>query len=122
MREVAISNQARPLSQPIIARFCNSFFCRLRGLMFTRPIAPGVGLLLVEDRDSRLDAAIHMFFVDYDLAIIWINQQKIVTDTCLARRWRPFYMPKKPARYILEVHPEHLSAFQSGDSVHFTDV
>jgi len=121
MHQVTITNQTSLQKKPINARFCSSFLCRLRGLMFTKAISRGAGLLLVQERDSRLDSAIHMFFVNYDLAIIWINNHKVVVDTCLARRWRPFYMPHKPARYTLEIHPEHLSDFRIGDLVNITD-
>ena len=89
--------------------------------MFSSSIATGNGLLLVEGRDSRLDAAIHMFFVNYDLAVIWINDQKKVVDSCIARRWRSFYMPAKPARYILEMHRDHFQDFSIGDIVDFRD-
>ena len=121
MHPVNIQNKTRSLKQPIQARFCDTFFCRLKGLMFSSNIAIEDGLLLVENRDSRLDAAIHMFFVSYDLAVIWINGQKQVVDKCIAKSWRPFYMPSAPARYILEIHPDHIQDFLIGDSIEFLE-
>jgi len=121
MRQVTIHNKSHPLKQPIQACFCDTFFCRLKGLMFSHVISSETGLLLVESRDSRLDAAIHMFFVNYDLAIIWINGQKQVVDKRVAYRWRPFYMPAAPARYILEIHPDHIQDFYIGDIIDFRD-
>ena len=76
-------------------------------------------MLLVQSRDSRLDASIHMLNVWTDLAVIWINNQGIVVDLCTARAWYPFYMPKQPARYILEMAPTRLSEFAIGDIVSF---
>ena len=117
MREVTIINQARSQHTRIQAKYYSTFFSRLRGLMFTSQLPHDVGILLVEQRESRLDTAIHMFFVNYDLAVIWINHNQQVVDTCLARRLRPFYMPSAPARYILEMHADHLAEFKIGDVV-----
>lgn len=75
--------------------------------------------MLVEGRDSRVDTAIHMLFVYMDLAVIWINSEKIVVDTVLARAWRPAYAPRQAARYILEIHPDRLEEFKIGDHIEF---
>ena len=119
MQQITIINQTRPLSQPVLVGFCNTFFTRLKGLMFQKQVGSHSGLLFAYDRDSRLDSAIHMFFVGFDISVIWINSEGKVVDTCLAKRWRPFYMPSRPARYILETHPQRLSDFQIGDRVSF---
>jgi uncharacterized membrane protein (UPF0127 family) len=87
--------------------------------MLTAPLELNEGALLVESADNRLDAAIHMLFMNFDIAAIWINSQFRVVDARLARKWRPFYMPQKAARYILETHVQHLNQFQVGDLVEF---
>jgi uncharacterized membrane protein (UPF0127 family) len=93
----------------------------LRGLTFRRQVAPGDGILLVQSRDSRVEAAIHMLGVLTDLAVVWISAAGEVVDLCLARRWHPFYAPRRPARYILEMNPCHLKDFQIGDRVSLDD-
>ena len=95
--------------------------CRLRGFTFRRNLTPGEALLLVQPRDSRLDASIHMLTVWTDLAVIWINNQGVVVDLCTAQAWHPFYIPKQPARYILEMAPSRLPEFAIGDKVTFAD-
>jgi len=117
MRSVLVNNQSRPLSEPLRINVCETFFSRLLGFMFHPPISKEQGLLFIQDSESRMDAAIHMFFVNFDLAVIWIDRQGGVVDTCLARRWRPFYMPARKAKMILEVHPCHLTEFTPGDGV-----
>jgi uncharacterized membrane protein (UPF0127 family) len=102
-------------------RVCSSFTCRLRGFMFRRHVSGEGGLLLVGNRDSRLDAAIHMLFVPFDLAVFWISTQMQITDKVLARRWRPFYAPARPARFILEVHPDLLARYEIGEEVEFVN-
>jgi uncharacterized membrane protein (UPF0127 family) len=121
MRNVTIQNLDQPLTSSLEAIYCDSFLCRLRGLTFRRTLRMDQGLLLVQGRDSRVDASIHMLGVFMDLAVIWINNAGQVVDTCLARRWRPAYVPKQPSRFILEINPHRLSDFKVGDRVRFED-
>jgi len=118
-RTISVENLTHPLPSPLHAVWCDSFLCRLRGLTFHRRIPLGEGLLLVYSADSRANAAIHMLGVNFDLAVAWINREGVVVDTCLALRWRPFYQPKAPAAYILEMHPDRLREFTPGDRVRF---
>lgn len=117
MQQVVIENLTSPLPTPITAHYCVSFLCQLRGLTFRRSLPVERGLLLVQSRDSRLDAAIHMMFVWIDLAVVWINSEYQVVDVKLARRWRPAYVPQRPARYILELAAERFQDFQIGDQI-----
>ena len=87
--------------------------------MFRSSLPQDTGLLLVEDREGRMDTAIHMLFVFMDLAVVWINSEKMVVDTVLARAWHLAYVPRKPARYILEIHSHRLDDFKIGDTVEF---
>jgi len=122
MKTIPLENKNKPLPSPLYVLYCDSFLCRLRGLMFSSRIAPDKGVLLVEARDSRLETAIHMLFVFMDLAVIWINSEKVVVDIILARAWRPAYAPHQPARYILEIHANRLNEFKIGDRVEFQNV
>jgi len=54
-----------------------------------------------------------------DLAIIWINSDYVVVDKQIAQRWRPAYVPRLPACYILELSTEWLNEFQIGDRIEF---
>ena len=100
-------------------RWCDSFFCRLRGLTGRCALAPGEGLVLVEAADSRLATAIHMFFVNFSIAVIWVDTAGRVVDTRLARPWRPLYVPRARARYVVEAEPELLERVKIGDEVEF---
>lgn len=121
MKSVSVHNLDQPQNQPVEALYCDTFLCRLRGLTFRRSLPTGKGLLLVQGRDSRMDASIHMLGVFMDLAIIWINNAGQVVDTCLARKWRLAYIPKQGARYILELNSGRLNDFRVGDRVSFED-
>jgi len=119
MHSVIIHNLTRPLLSPLRVRYCASFVCRLRGLTFRRQLATNDGLLLVQKRENRTDAAIHMLFVWINLAVVWVNADHEIVDVRLAHRWRPFYMPQKPARFVLEASAERLPEFQVGDRLRF---
>jgi len=118
---IRILNQNRQLTAELAVRNCASFQCRLLGLMFRSRLDQGGGILLVQKNDSRIDSAIHMFFVFMDLAVIWIDSEMNVVDTVLAKAWRPFYAPRQAARFILEIHPARLQEFSIGDHVEFLE-
>jgi uncharacterized protein len=118
---VFIEKKGAPHRRLTRVAVCSSFACRLRGLMFRRQLDPNEGLLLVGTRDSRIDAAIHMVFVPFDLAVFWISTGMEIVDKVLARSWRPFYMPAQPARYVLEVHSSLLPRYEPGEEVEFAN-
>jgi uncharacterized membrane protein (UPF0127 family) len=116
---VFIHNLNRPIDSPARVGYCDSFLCRLRGLMFRARHARDEGLLLVEKRDSRLDTSIHMLFVNFDLAVFWINSDMTVVDKVIAKSWRPAYFPKAEAKYTLELHTDRWGDYEIGDKVEF---
>ena len=121
-RPIFVNNLKQSLAAPARVGYCDSFLCRLRGLMFRSRLALDEGLLLVQSRDSRLDSSIHMFFVPFDLAVFWINAKMEVVDKVIARSWRPAYFPKTKAKYILEIHPDRFNDYAIGDKVEFKNV
>ena len=122
LKQLQLHNRTRPEQPPLTARHCASFFCRLRGLTFRTSLPPNWGLLLVQKKENRVDAAIHMLFMRIDLAIVWINAAGTVVDVQPAYRWRSFLTPKAPARYVLETSLDQLERYSIGDEVHFEEI
>jgi uncharacterized membrane protein (UPF0127 family) len=120
-RTISIENLNRRIDGGLRVRYCNTFLTQLRGFTFRSDLKLDDGLVLVGRRDSRVDSSIHMFFVSFDLAVIWINSDMQVVDKVLARSWKPAYFSKEPAKYVLEVHPDRWNEFQVGDRVKFND-
>jgi uncharacterized membrane protein (UPF0127 family) len=60
-----------------------------------------------------------MFFVFFDIGVIWLNADKRVVDTALAQSFRPYYAPSKPAQYFVECHPSALDHVNVGDQLSF---
>lgn len=119
MTDFQVVNHTRSLENPLRVKNCESFPCRLKGLMFRKQIDPGEGLLLVHSKASRTNAAIHMFFVGMDLGVVWLDDGREIVDIQLAESWKPLYTPCLPARYILEMHPGRLPEFEIGDKLSF---
>ena len=116
---IHINNLTKAIENPANVGYCDTFLCKLRGLMFRTRLSLNEGLLLVEKRDSRLDTSIHMFFVPFDLAVFWINSEMTVVDKIIAKSWKPAYFPKADARYTLEIHPDRFGDYETGDKVEF---
>ena len=116
---ITIENKNRGIDGPLRIRYCDSFLTQLRGFTLHPSLGREEGLVLVGRRDSRLESSIHMLFVSFDLAVIWINSKMQIVDKVLAKSWRPAYFSKRPAQYVLEVHPERWQEFQIGDTVLF---
>lgn len=115
---IAVRNPSRRGLLVARARWCESFLCRMRGLMFRRPLALDEALLLVEGRPGRLNTAIHMAFVFQSLGVAWLDEERKVVEARVALPWR-WYVPRSPARYVLEGAPEILNRLAEGDRLVF---
>jgi uncharacterized membrane protein (UPF0127 family) len=101
-------------SSVVRLKYCDTFGSKLRGLMFTKQLAPDTGIIIVEDRESRLNAAIHMLFMNYDITVLWLDSDLVVVDKTLAKKWIPIYVPKQKAKYIVELHVSKFSDYEIG--------
>jgi uncharacterized membrane protein (UPF0127 family) len=109
--------------QPLLSRvkWCATFGSKLLGLMFRRSLAPDEGLVLAEARSSIVATSIHMFFVPFDIAAIWLDEEFRVVHKVLARSWRPYYASPKPACYVLEGPPALLDRVTIGETLRFEE-
>jgi uncharacterized membrane protein (UPF0127 family) len=110
--------------QVILARvrLCKSFWCHFKGLQFAPPLENDEGLLFITDHEGCGHTSIHMFFVFFNIAVIWLDASGKVVDKKLAKVWRPYYAPVAPAQYFLEANPELLDRVQVGDVLRFDEV
>ena len=105
-------------SGAVLARqitLCDTFWKRGLGLMFRRGLRVDEVYIFVEKQESVALTAIHMFFVFFPLAVLWLNSERVVVDAALAKPFRPHYAPSRPARYFIEGHPTLLAAVRVGD-------
>ena len=118
-KTIFLVNKNKSLGGTLRLQYCDTFLSQLRGLMFRPRLARDEGLVLVGTRDSRLESSIHMFFVSFDLTVLWVDSGMQVVDKALAKSWRPVYISRKPAQYVVEIHPERWGDFEIGDEVQF---
>ncbi len=78
---------------------CDGFWKKFRGLMFSKK----KNLIFDLKKETRLGAMVHMFFVFYPIDIYWLDEKSNIIDK--KENLRPFRIaiPKKEARYIVEV-------------------
>lgn len=122
MKQVKVLNRSHPLAAPLIAGYCQDFFCKLRGLMFRKELPAERGLILVTGGDQRIGAAVHMMGMSFDLGLVWIDSQMRVVDRRVARRWTSFFVPKNAAQFVLEFGAERIEEFRLGDQIVFEEV
>jgi uncharacterized membrane protein (UPF0127 family) len=120
-RTISIENLNRRIDDGLRIKYCDTFLTQLRGFTLRQSLTREEGLVLVGRRDSRIDSSIHMFFVSFDLSVIWINADMQIVDKVLAKSWKPAYFSKQPAKYVLEIHPDRWDEFRVGDRVQFKD-
>ena len=101
--------------------WADTFFSRFMGLMGRKEIEPSKGLVLVLDRESKINAAIHMLFMRFNIAVIWLSKDFKVVDKTIAKKWHLSYQPISAAKYILETHPANLALFDIGDKIQITN-
>src|SRR4030095_12088491 len=89
-------------------RLADNFWSRFRGLQLVTNLPEDEGLLFVTGSASRANTSIHMFFMFFSIAVVWLDASSKVVDSCLAKPWRPAYAPRSPAQYFIEANPSLL--------------
>ncbi len=101
-------------------KLCDTFLKRGRGLMFRGPLNEGEAYVFVERKESVSLTSIHMWFVFFAIGVIWLDADWRVVDFKLARPFRPYYAPARPARYFIECLPSVLDRVRVGDRLRVT--
>ncbi len=103
-------------------RLCKSFWCHFKGLMLRASLPADEGLLFVTRSEGKTHTAIHMLFMRFSIAVIWLDKNGRVVDKQLAKPWRLAYTPAQPAQYYLEANVEMLERVNVGDVLRFDEV
>jgi len=104
------------------AKLCVSFLCHLKGLMFTASLPDDQGLLFVTGSESKVNSTIHMFFMLFNIAVVWMDKDGRVVDAQLAKPWRPAYIPRLAAQFYIEANVSLLERVHIGDRLRFDEV
>jgi uncharacterized membrane protein (UPF0127 family) len=120
MKFVKVRNISSP-DAAVTVKYCDTFFSKLLGLMFSKTLDQNFGLIIIEEDETRINTAIHMLFMNYDITVLWLDKDWVVVDKVLAKKWAPIYIPKKPAQFILELHYSKFSEYSIGDKLELVD-
>jgi len=98
----------------------DSFFSRLRGLMFRMKFPKA--MLFVFPNTSSQRNSIHSFFVFFEFDAVYLDDQKRVIDIySRVKPFTPYIEPKKPTKYLLELEAGSVSklGISLGDEIEF---
>ncbi|MDR1722275.1 MAG: DUF192 domain-containing protein [Methanobrevibacter sp.] len=79
----------------------NTFYKRLKGLMFKKEIDMGF-ILKIPKSKYKFRSSIHMFFMRKSLEILFIDKNNKIYELTRLKPWKT-YTPKKPAKYVVEL-------------------
>ena len=78
---------------------CDNFFTKFRGLMFSKK----KNLIFNLNKESRINSIVHTFFVFYTIDVYWLDENKNIVDFRLNVKPFTIKIPKKRAKYIIEL-------------------
>ena len=104
------------------AKYCASFYCSFRGLMFSGSPNDVESIIFERPLESRLLAAMHTMGMRYSIGIVWLDRELSVVEMRVAPPRRIACVPYRAAKYVIETAPESLSRVAIGDRFAFDEV
>lgn len=95
-------------------------FSKSKGLRFAKPLRKGQAIILESAKESTMETTLDMFFVFFPIDVLWLNQEKEVVD--IKRDVKPFtpiIIPRKPAKYVIELRKNTTKNIKIGDKIRF---
>jgi len=97
-----------------------NFIFKVKGLMFSKPLRKGQGILFSSREEGIIETTIHMLFVFFPIDIIWLNSKKEVVDFKKnVIPFIPWLSPCKASKYVLELPKNSIKHVQIGDQLNF---
>ena len=97
MSPIVVENQTRRHVLVTTGRMANTMWARLRGLIGSRPLAQGEGLLILPSR------SVHTHFMGFPIDVIYVNASDVVVgidSNLVPWRFGRFY---RHVRFIIEL-------------------
>ncbi len=104
-------------------KFNEDLLSKIKGLMFSKKLKKGQALVLVADEEGVFETTLHMFFVFFTIDIVWLDKNyKVVDKRENVRAFTPLIIPKKSAKYVLELPKDTAKYVSVGDVLEFREV
>ena len=98
-------------------RIANTFFSRLMGLMFKKNAKVPLLFEIPERINKKERSSIHSFFMRFEIVVVFIDKGNVVYEIANLRPWN-CYIPKKPAKYIVEFDKREFNdSLKIGDEI-----
>jgi len=94
-------------------RIADTIFSRGLGLMFSRKADFNYGLVFDLERETRIGASIHMYFVFFPINIVFLDSKKKIVDIKLGLKPFRTVTPKAKCRYVIEFPTKYGSKMYS---------
>jgi len=100
-------------------KFANSYFSRLKGLMFKSKL-DYVLVLKPAKSKHKIFSSIHTLFMKLTIDLVFLDKNKKVVETSQISPWK-FYTPKRSVDYILEMKKGSIEKYEIaiGDKLDF---
>lgn len=102
---------------PIKLKFANSYFKRLKGLMFKKNI--DYGLVFITNTKNRFNLGIHTSFMKFNIDVYFLDENLKIYDIKTLKPWSN-YTPIKKSAYIIEFEENKMkNKLEKGDEIKF---
>ena len=98
LKSITLKNSNEKIAEIKIA---NTFFSRLMGLMFKKNAKVPLLFEIPEKINKKERSSIHSFFMRFEIVLVFIDKGNVVYEIAKMKPWN-YYIPKKPAKYIVE--------------------
>jgi len=100
-------------------KFADTFFSRLKGLMFKKDL-DYVLVLKPNKINNKRSSAMHTCFMRINIDIVFLDENKKVFEIATLKPWK-LHTPKKEASYILEMREGSIKKYEIaiGDKLNF---
>ena len=87
--------------------------------MFERKANFDYGLVFPFGHETRMGSSIHMLFVFFPIAAVYLDSGKRVVDLAVLNPFALNYTPKKPAAFLIELPAGKAKELSLGDKLEF---
>ncbi len=100
-------------------KHANSAWGQFKGLMFESKQNFDYALVFPFPRETRIGASIHMMFVFFPIAAVYLDSKMIVVDIAFLNPFALNYTPKKPSTFLIEMPVSAGKKISVGDKLSF---
>jgi len=84
--------------------------------MFKKKIEP---MFFEFNQESKHDSAVHTLFVFQSIDLVYLDSNWNVVDVLKTKQFFPYYAPKTPAKYLLELPQGMGDSFKIGEKLEY---